>query len=215
MEKEALGSINFLDTILQDAEAQAAHIVAEATQLQEKKSANAKSLIETFQKEAEARFSEEKQRLLKNQKNNIEMEQKRFELSLRDRIISESIQAALKKVKEAAAAPSYPSVVRQLIFEAVMGIGKTELRVSVSPLEASLVTQPFLNQLAADFSAEVGTPLTLSLDSKRLRKQGVAVSDAEGRVAYDNQFETRLIRYQSHIRKVVYRVIAEEVGNGK
>ena len=48
----------------------------------------------------------------------------------------------------------------------------------------------------------------MELAPLRLRKQGIMLSDREGRVVYDNLFETRLIRYQSEIRKAVSLVIS-------
>ena len=150
----------------------------------------------------------EKRRIEKSSRNNIEMENRRTALVLREQVITDSIQAAAEKVKAFASSPRYKDVLRLLLTEAVYGIGKPDLIVSISAAEADAVTQPVLNQWAQELSKEIGVPLKLELAPLRLRKQGIMLSDREGRVVYDNLFETRLIRYQSEIRKAVSLVIS-------
>lgn len=214
MEKIQLGSIDFLDTILADAKAQAESIVGDANGVALQKEAKAKIEMEELANSFASKFEDEKKRLVKNSNNSIEMEKRKFDLALGDQIITDSIQLALKKLEDFALTPEYASVVRRLIVEGIYGIGRTDLILSISQAEEKIVTKEFLNEIATTLSKEVGRSIQLELSPLWLRKQGVMVADREGRVVYDNQFETRLIRYQSEIRKAVYQVISKDVENG-
>ena len=207
-EKESLGSIDFLNVIVSDAEETAKRILKDAEQAAETKRNSAREEMAKWEAFFAEKTEQEKQRIEKNSQNNIEMERRKIELSLREQIISESIQAAMEKVKEFASSPGYADVLRHLLTEAVYGIGKTDLIVSISAAENPVVTQELLNRWAAELSKEIGVSLMLELSPVRLRTQGISVSDREGRVVYDNRFETRLIRYQSAIRKAVSQAVA-------
>lgn len=207
-EKESLGSIDFLNVIVSDAEETAKRILKDAEQAAETKRNSAREEMAKWEAFFAEKTEQEKQRIEKNSQNNIEMERRKIELSLREQIISESIQAAMEKVKEFASSPGYADVLRHLLTEAVYGIGKTDLIVSISAAETPVVTQELLNRWAAELSKEIGVSLKLELSPLRLRSQGISVSDREGRVVYDNRFETRLIRYQSAIRKAVSQAVA-------
>ena len=207
-EKESLGSIDFLNVIVSDAEETAKRILKDAEQAAETKRNSAREEMAKWEAFFAEKTEQEKQRIEKNSQNNIEMERRKIELSLREQIISESIQAAMEKVKEFASSPGYADVLRHLLTEAVYGIGKTDLIVSISAAENPVVTQELLNRWAAELSKEIGVSLKLELSPVRLRTQGISVSDREGRVVYDNRFETRLIRYQSAIRKAVSQAVA-------
>lgn len=207
-EKESLGSIDFLNVIVSDAEETAKRILKDAEQAAETKRNSAREEMAKWEAFFAEKTEQEKQRIEKNSQNNIEMERRKIELSLREQIISESIQAAMEKVKEFASSPGYADVLRHLLTEAVYGIGKTDLIVSISAAETPVVTREVLNRWAAELSKEIGVSLKLELSPLRLRSQGISVSDREGRVVYDNRFETRLIRYQSAIRKAVSQAVA-------
>lgn len=207
-EKESLGSIDFLDVIVADAEETAKRILQDAEKTIAVKNDSAREEMAKWEAFFADKTEQEKRRIEKNSRNNLEMENRREELTLREQIISESIQKAMTKVKEFAQTPEYQKVLRHLLTEAVYGIGKTDLVVSISALEAPIITQSLLDQWGEELSKEIGATIRLELASLRLRKQGISVSDREGRMVYDNQFETRLIRYQSPIRKAVSQVLS-------
>lgn len=206
--KESLGSIEFLDVIVEDAQKTAETVLKEAEAAAEVKRKSAREEMAKINAFFAEKTESEKQRVEKSSRNNIEMENRRTALVLREQVIADSIQEAVEKVKEFASSPQYKDVMRQLLTEAVYGIGKPDLIVSISAAEANVVTQPALDQWAQELSKEIGVSLKLELAPLRLRKQGIMLSDREGRVVYDNLFETRLIRYQSEIRKAVSLVIS-------
>lgn len=206
--KESLGSIEFLDVIVKDAQKTAETVLKEAEAAAEVKRKSAREEMAKINAFFAEKTESEKQRVEKSSRNNIEMENRRTALVLREQVIADSIQEAVEKVKEFASSPQYKDVMRQLLTEAVYGIGKPDLIVSISAAEANVVTQPALDQWAQELSKEIGVSLKLELAPLRLRKQGIMLSDREGRVVYDNLFETRLIRYQSEIRKAVSLVIS-------
>lgn len=206
--KESLGSIEFLDVIVEDAQKTAETVLKEAEAAAEVKRKSAREEMAKIDAFFAEKTESEKQRVEKSSRNNIEMENRRTALVLRKQVIADSIQEAVEKVKEFASSPQYKDVMRQLLTEAVYGIGKPDLIVSISAAEANVVTQPALDQWAQELSKEIGVSLKLELAPLRLRKQGIMLSDREGRVVYDNLFETRLIRYQSEIRKAVSLVIS-------
>lgn len=206
--KESLGSIEFLDVIVEDAQKTAETVLKEAEAAAEVKRKSAREEMAKIDAFFAEKTESEKQRVEKSSRNNIEMENRRTALVLREQVIADSIQEAVEKVKEFASSPQYKDVMRQLLTEAVYGIGKPDLIVSISAAEANVVTQLALDQWAQELSKEIGVSLKLELAPLRLRKQGIMLSDREGRVVYDNLFETRLIRYQSEIRKAVSLVIS-------
>lgn len=80
----------------------------------------------------------------------------------------------------------------------------------MSAVEKAFINDLFIEKIENRLQKEMGIKITLSVEDKLLSKLGVIVSDKSKRLVYDNRFETRLIRYQSLIRKSVYMKIFGE-----
>lgn len=208
MDRECIGSIDFLDQIEAEASQQASLLLNEANEAVAVKKRNADLEVAKWEKIYQKKKEDEILRMEDNSRNNIEMEKRKLNLSIREQVISESIHQALEKAKEIAASESYQSVIRSLIIEAVFGIGKTDLDLTVSTWEKRWVTDAFLQEIESFLSSQIGKRISIRLLPSALQKQGIILADREGRIVYDNCFETRLIRYQSQIRKI----LCEEIG---
>lgn len=210
MDKECIGSIDFLDGIETEATEQSARILSEAKEAVACKMKNADLEIAKWEKIYQKKKDDAISQMQQNTQNNINMEKRKLDLSIREQVISESISQALEKAKEIANDKSYADIIRNLIVEAVFGIGKSDLNLIISPWEKKWVTDSFLKEIETNLSAKIGVTISIRLSPSESSKQGIVLEDREGRVVYDNRFETRLIRYQSQIRKILCEEIGKE-----
>lgn len=203
MGKEIVGSMEFLDTIVNDATTLGDQIIAEAKSTIQKKLLAADMEIKTIQAEYEQKLESEINAIKHSLENELKMEQRRTELAASDLLIENSINLALSKLQDLSTKPQYENVISNLIKEAVYGIGKTVLFLQISKYEKALVTKEFLQKIEAELKAECGADISITLEEQLNLKQGVVLKDETRRIIFDNQFETRLIRYQSKIRQVI------------
>jgi len=91
------------------------------------------------------------------------------------------------------------------VVEAAIGLGADEAEVNASPDELRLIDAAFLKEARDKVKELVLRKVTVTRSaSTPLLLQGIVMSSADGRTAYNNQIRTRLLRNQSAIRKLIY-----------
>lgn len=203
MEKEIVGSMEFLDAIVEDAKAMGSSILNEVQATIEQKLSSADEEIKSIKFDYEQKLKQEQDKIKQATLNAIKMEQKRVELSIGDALIDESIKSALSQLEKIAQTQAYAPIIMRLIKEAVYGIGSSPLYLQISKYEKPYITSDFLSQLCKQIKTESGVDVVITLEEELNAKQGVVLKDESKRVIFDNRFETRLIRYQSEIRQAI------------
>ena len=90
-------------------------------------------------------------------------------------------------------------------MEAAIGLGQPEAAVNASSAELPLLDQGLLAEAERRVQALGGRAVRLSrLEGEPLAGQGVVLVGRGGRLTYNNQVSTRLLRRQTEIRKMIY-----------
>jgi vacuolar-type H+-ATPase subunit E/Vma4 len=208
---EVTGSMDFLDEILVSAQDEAEKIISQAQSRAQSRKEAAHKQVESLSLEREKQLSAERKRQTKRSDQKISSEKRRRELQLRDRFMTE----ALAKTKETLIAmtqkPEYNDVLADWVVEAVLGLGVSEVVVNGRVREREIMSQEWLKKQEKTLKETYGHNVTLELSGEpALLQAGVIAGEKEGRLVYNNQVETRILRKQSDLRKVIY----EELFNG-
>jgi len=68
------------------------------------------------------------------------------------------------------------------------------------------MTDSFLKETEKKYNALTGGNIRLKkTDKNPLFAQGIVLSSTDNRTAFNNQVPTRLMRYQTQIRKIIYK----------
>ena len=100
---------------------------------------------------------------------------------------------------------NYRSVLVNWITEAAVGLGAESARINASEKERALISDHMLSEIARRIQKNTGKQVSLTLsDAKPLQSQGVVLTAADGRTAFNNQVKTRILRKQREIRTLIY-----------
>jgi vacuolar-type H+-ATPase subunit E/Vma4 len=88
--------------------------------------------------------------------------------------------------------------------EAAIGLGAPEASVNASAAERRQIDEQLLREARDKVEALTGRKVALTVaEGDPLIPQGVVLTAADGRVEFNNQVATRLLRRQSEIRKTI------------
>jgi vacuolar-type H+-ATPase subunit E/Vma4 len=185
------------EKIIKEAEAQA----AEKRQHSEKK---IESLLNDAREKAKEQAETAKNKII----SAAEREVKRSFMRTQDSIVQDIMYRVEKKLSTMTGGENYISVLINWITEAAIGLGAESARINASEEERALINDHMLSEIAKEILKQTGkqTSLTLS-DAKPLLSQGVVLTAADGRTAFNNQVRTRMLRKQRVIRTLTYNTL--------
>jgi vacuolar-type H+-ATPase subunit E/Vma4 len=185
------------EKIIKEAEAQA----AEKRQHSEKK---IESLLNDAREKAKEQAETAKNKII----SAAEREVKRSFMRTQDSIVQDITNRVEKKLSTMTSGENYRSVLINWITEAAIGLGAESARINASEEERALINDHMLSEIAKEILKQTGkqTSLTLS-DAKPLLSQGVVLTAADGRTAFNNQVRTRMLRKQRVIRTLTYNTL--------
>jgi vacuolar-type H+-ATPase subunit E/Vma4 len=185
------------EKIIKEAEAQA----AEKRQHSEKK---IESLLNDAREKAKEQAETAKNKII----SAAEREVKRSFMRTQDSIVQDITDRVEKKLSTMTSGENYRSVLINWITEAAIGLGAESARINASEEERALINDHMLSEIAKEILKQTGkqTSLTLS-DAKPLLSQGVVLTAADGRTAFNNQVRTRMLRKQRVIRTLIYNTL--------
>jgi vacuolar-type H+-ATPase subunit E/Vma4 len=181
--------------IIKDAENQAA----------EKRRYGAKQ-IASLLAEARKKAQEQAEAIEKRALSAADLEIKRRSMGARDAVMRD-IMGRVEKRFEAMIddVPRYRAVLVDWIAEAAVGLGTESAEVNASERERASIDAQLLAEAAARAQAQTHRQVTLTLSAGQpLKSQGVVLTAADGRTAFNNQVRTRLQRSQRRIRTLIY-----------
>lgn len=126
------------------------------------------------------------------------------QLEHREQLLDKVFDAAKQRIPSLQKRADYEQVAAQLLREAL-----DQLKVASAQVRADAATEKILSAKVLDQVAKE-TKSQLSLGKTLESGIGVVVEASEGRIHYDNTFETRLSRLQSTLRSSVYQVLMGE-----
>lgn len=196
---------NLISGILKDAQEEARRIVEEARAEAARKLEQAKAKALALIRESEAKALAQCGAIRKSAAQGIAVETKRISLRAKEETLAAIIVRVKKRLEAMIGTPAYRTVLSGWIAEAAMGLAGSELEVTSSAKELPLIDEALLREAERAVKDVSGRTVLLKKDETLLRDaQGVVLTSADRKTAFNNQVPTRLLRYQSEIRKVLY-----------
>ena len=188
------------EKILRDAETQA----AEKRKYGEKK-------IESLLNEAKEKAREQADTVKKKIISGVELEVKRLSMRSQDSIVRDIMARVEQKLGTMIDDPNYRSVLINWITEAAIGLQAESAEVNASERERPMIDGEMLSEAGRKVHERAGKQVTLTLsDAQPLKAQGVVLTAADGRTAFNNQVTTRMQRRQRDIRTMIYDTLFSE-----
>ena len=218
MEDANQGRDELIQAIEEEARREADRIVQEAQKAVEQRRGTGEERAESVLREAERKAQEQAETIKKRTDSRISAELRRLSLQKQEEFFRETLKEVSRKLEEMIEKPGYSDVLRGWIVEAVIGLNVKEATVIASKKEMPLLDSELLEQARGELEALTGRKIDLRVaDSEPLLSQGVMAYAREGKLVFDNRVDTRLLRYRSEIRRVIYGELSKidnQMGSG-
>ncbi len=188
-----------------DASAEEQEIIrqAENQAVEKRKYAEKKieSLLEDARKEAQKQAEAAKKKMF----SGLKLELKRRSMRIQDSIMQEIKDRVEQKINSMSSDINYRDVLINWITEAVIGLDTESAQINASEKERALINDQLISEVAEKIQTKTGRKITLQLsDTIPLKRQGIVVTAADGRTAFNNQVKTRIQRKEREIRMLIY-----------
>ena len=188
-----------------DAQKEAEAIVEEArTRVAEKKK-YADKQIETLLADAHTRAHEQAEAIRKKAASAAELEVRRRFMRLRTQVVQDVLAQVEERLAARIGDGDYRTTLVNWIAEAAIGLGAESAEVNASQRERTLIDDRLLGEVGEKVRTETGRAVTLTLATAQpLESQGVILTAADGRTAFNNQVKTRMLRNRRRIRALIH-----------
>jgi vacuolar-type H+-ATPase subunit E/Vma4 len=211
LNKEITGNRDFLDEILISAREEAKKILTQAEEKARLRREMALKQEEALIKEGEKQLEEIRIDLEKRANRKIASEKRRRELQLRDRFMNQAMEKARETLVKQTEDESYSKILADWVIEAALGLGVDKIELNGRMVERKIMTPSWLKQCEKTLEETYGHKVTLTVSKESaLISAGVVAKEKDGRLVYNNQIDTRLLRKQSDLRKVIYSSLFED-----
>jgi vacuolar-type H+-ATPase subunit E/Vma4 len=191
-----------------DARAEEEKIIKEAEAQAAEKVKHTEKKIESLLNEAHVKAEEQAETAKNKIIASAEREVKRSFMRVQDAIVQDIMDRLEKKLRSMIGDENYRSVLVNWITEAAIGLGAESAQINASEEERALINDHMLSEIARRIQKETGKQISLTLsDANPLQSQGVVLTAADGRTAFNNQVRTRMLRKQREIRTSIYNTL--------
>jgi vacuolar-type H+-ATPase subunit E/Vma4 len=199
------GKQKLIEGIKEDARQEAEKILKQAEKYAGDRKKTVESQVNRIMNQAREKADNQVALIKRNIKSSISVEIKRLNLKIMDRIMSSTVERVKRDIAGMIGTPGYPDILLGWIIEAAIGLNVNEASVNTSLKETEYITEELLKKAADTIFSLTGKKVALkkSTDSPLLA-QGVVLYAKDGKTAFNNQIPTRLLRYQSEVRKMIY-----------
>jgi vacuolar-type H+-ATPase subunit E/Vma4 len=210
MEISEKGKAALITGIESDAAGEVKSILAEAEKQAAEKRKYGRKKVDDLLADARVRAEEQAEAIRRKVLSEVELEVKRRSLQIRDRVMQEIMARVETQLKTRIGDPDYPTILRDWIVEAVRGLAVEEAQLNASAAERELLTPDLLQDVSERVKQLAGRELKLVLaDAAALEDQGVLVTAADGRMAFNNQVKTRMLRMRRKIHMLIHQALFE------
>jgi vacuolar-type H+-ATPase subunit E/Vma4 len=198
--------------IEQDAKQEAERVVAEAEKEAEARRKACGIQVESIVDEAKKKAHSQSEAIMSANKSNIKVETRRIFLKRRGDIIKNIINKVEEKLAQKIKSSAYKEILVNWIVEAVIGLNTDKAVINASGQELKLIDNEVIKSACKKIESLIHKKVELSFDVKNpLVAQGVVLYTEDKKMAFNNQVPTRLLRYQSEIRKLIYEELFKEI----
>lgn len=196
---------DLLISIIRDSEKDAEKIIADAEKSAEEKNKVKISMVASILKNGRKKAENQIEMIKKNNLSAVSVEEKRIALKVREKIIDQVIEKIKIDIAKLVDSAKYPEIIEGWLIEAALGLGEEEVEVNGSVKELDIMTPSFLKGVQKKYKDLTGRRIVYKKTSSNpLLAQGIVLTSLNRKTAFNNQVPTRLLRYQSEIRKAIY-----------
>jgi vacuolar-type H+-ATPase subunit E/Vma4 len=205
MEKEKAALISGIET---DARAEEEKIIKEAENQAAEKRKYSEKKVESLLDDARKKAEEQAETARKKIISGAEREVKRCSMRVRDAVMQNIMDRAEKKLSSMTGDKNYRSTLIGWLTEAAIGLDAESVQVNASETERKLIDDRLLSEVKDRIHEQTGRQVTLTLsDAQPLKHQGVILTAADGRTAFNNQVRTRMLRNKREIQTLIYNTL--------
>ena len=180
-------------------------ILSEAKKEADRKMLYAERQAESILSEARNKAETHSEQLHRQALAEVSIEIKRRTMKIQEEVFGDIVDKAVDKIQTRAAVPDFKQILLMHIVEAAVGLDAPAARINASEKQLPLIAEDVLREAEKKVEALTGKVVRLSLsDQAPLRKLGVVLTAEDNRTAYDNSFDTRLVRKSTEIRQFIY-----------
>jgi vacuolar-type H+-ATPase subunit E/Vma4 len=191
-----------------DARTEEQQIIEEAKKQVAEKKKYAEQNIESILNDAHKEAQEKAEAVKKKMISSIQLELKRRSMRMRDVVIRDILNKAEKKLDTLISETSYRTIIINWITEAAIGLDTESARINASEKELSYINEQLISEVTEKILTKTGKRINLKLsEALPLKSQGVVLTAADGRTAFNNQVRTRMLRKEREIRMAIYNTL--------
>jgi vacuolar-type H+-ATPase subunit E/Vma4 len=193
-----------IDGIAEDVSREAERILGEAEKSAADRRASAEEQARAVIQQAESKAEEQAERIRKQSASALRMERRRKQLRLREQAVQEVLKRVRRRLAEMVGTREYREVLLVWIVEAAIGLGASQATVNASAVERKQIDERLLREAQDKIGELSGKKVSLtSAGEDPLIPQGIVLRAADGKVEFNNQVATRLLRQQTEIRRAI------------
>jgi vacuolar-type H+-ATPase subunit E/Vma4 len=185
--------------ILQSARSEADAIVARGARDAQAVTASYDAKIATAVEQEQKATAKRLDQIARMEESTLRNLQRRHEVSYSERLRSMVIDLVSQQMADLVKKPEYRNVLIGWIAEAAVGLDLPEAQVACSFREH--IDEQILHEAEALVKQATGRAVQLRLCDHVLSSQGIEVSSLDGKIAYNNQVATRLIRHERDLKE--------------
>ncbi len=191
--------------IKKDAEEEAKRIIEDAERTASDKIQAKEMQIKSIERDTKKKIDQQVSAIEKNSISSIKVEQKRIALQIREKIISTVIDKVREKIRDKTETDEYKDILKGWILEAAVGLGEEEVEINGSKTELTVMTDSYIRDVEKKYNDLTGGKITIRKSDKNpLFAHGIVLTSLNHKTAFNNQVPTRLLRYQSDMRKTIH-----------
>jgi len=205
------GKAELISGLESDARIEEQQIIKEAEKQASEKRKSTEKKVEALLNDAQNDAQKQADAIKAKSLSGVELELKRHSMSVRSDLIQEIINRVEDKLASKASDENYRSVLVDWIAEAFIGLGAESAQINASEKERTLIDDQLLSEVKEIVHKQTQKQAQLKLsDDGPLKSQGVVLTAADGRTAFNNQVKTRISRNQREIRTLIYNALLAE-----
>jgi vacuolar-type H+-ATPase subunit E/Vma4 len=214
MESAEKGKVELISGIESDARIEEQEIIKEAEKQAAEKRKYSEKRIEALLNDAQSEAQKQSEAVKRKMLSAVELELKRHSMSVRSALIQEIMSRVEDKLASMIHDENYRSVLINWIAEAFIGLGVQAAEINASQKERVLINDSLLSEVKEKIRVETDKQAQLTLsDAEPLKSQGIVLTAADGRIAFNNQVKTRMLRSQRKIQTLIYNAVLADNRN--
>ena len=208
MESAKKGKAELISGIESDARIEEEEIIKEAEKRAAEKKKYSEKKIEALLNDAGSEAQRQAEAVMRKMLSGVELELKRHSMSVRSALIQDIMNRIENKLASMIGDANYRLVLINWIVEAFIGLGAEAAQINTSQKERAFIDDQLLSEVKENINMQTNKQAQLILsDAGPLKSQGVVLTAANGRIAFNNQVKTQMLRNQREIRTLIYNAV--------